>query len=266
MQLAEVLGDVLSTWLLGERGRMIVEQRPAVSLLYAGEVPTDPVLDPGRDTTPPPLDPGRLANITNIVVLMMENRSFDHMLGYLSLAGRADIDGVRREMSNPGGVTGTRHQVFEIREGDTQFPFDPGHDFASMQRQRGLVEFDLPWPLPDIQLGENEGFIFDFEQRLRRKYGMTRPNAAELAPLIMGFHGARNVPIYDALAREFAVCNRWFSSHPGHTWPNRFISLTGHLAPGPDGRPQLENPDPTVEFDPLEVATIFDHLDAAGVD
>ena len=42
-----------------------------------------------------------LANIEHIVVLMLENRSFDHMLGYLSLeAGRNDVDGLKQGMSN----------------------------------------------------------------------------------------------------------------------------------------------------------------------
>ena len=44
---------------------------------------------------------GNLAHIEHIVVLMMENRSFDHMLGYLSLeGGRADIDGLRASHAN----------------------------------------------------------------------------------------------------------------------------------------------------------------------
>jgi phospholipase C len=44
----------------------------------------------------------RLANIDHIVVLMSENRSFDHMLGYLSLeGGRTDVDGLEAGMSSP---------------------------------------------------------------------------------------------------------------------------------------------------------------------
>jgi phospholipase C len=42
-----------------------------------------------------------LEKVDQIVVLMLENRSFDHMLGYLSLeGGRGDIDGLRAEFSN----------------------------------------------------------------------------------------------------------------------------------------------------------------------
>jgi phospholipase C len=82
---------------------------------------------------------------------------------------------------------------------------------------------------------------------------------------IMGYHPAEHVPTYDFLAKQYSICDHWFASHPGATWPNRFITLTGRLAPGPDGQPQIYNPDPG-SFDPLEVTTIFDHLEKAGVD
>jgi phospholipase C len=81
----------------------------------------------------------------------------------------------------------------------------------------------------------------------------------------MGYYTADELYAYDFLADRYAICDRWFASHPGHTWPNRFVSLTGRLAPGPDGRPQIDNPD-LATFDPLEVSTIFDHLLAAGVE
>jgi phospholipase C len=49
----------------------------------------------------PPLDPDLLSNIDHIVVLMMENCSFDHMLGYLSKhGGRQDVDGLRGREKN----------------------------------------------------------------------------------------------------------------------------------------------------------------------
>ena len=58
-------------------------------------------IDPFPENAQPPLDPGLLSNIDHIVVLMMENRSFDHMLGYLSKdGGRDDVDGLRGEEKN----------------------------------------------------------------------------------------------------------------------------------------------------------------------
>jgi phospholipase C len=260
--LLEAIAGVVMTWLVGDRGRKLVGQSSALTLHYAGDLPTGPTTDPGTHVPADPIDPGRLRNITHIVVMMMENRSFDHMLGYLKLAGREDIDGISLTMSNRASpISNERAHVFEFAEGQTRFPYDPGHDFTATRNQRG--DIDLPG---GIHLGQNDGFILDFARRLRDSYHADPLEIMREKNHIMGFHGARNVPTFDALAREFAICNRWFSAHPGHTWPNRFISLTGLLAPGPDGQPQIDNPDPAYDFDPLEVPTIFDHLDAAGVD
>ena len=55
-----------------------------------------------------------LQKIDHIVVLMLENRSFDHMLGYLSLeGGRDDIDGLREEFAND--YDGRRYPVHHSR-------------------------------------------------------------------------------------------------------------------------------------------------------
>ncbi len=63
---------------------------------------------PDADTSEPPPE---AATIDTIVVLMMENRSFDHMLGSLSLAeGRSDVDGPDATMSNPD-ASGVEHAV-----------------------------------------------------------------------------------------------------------------------------------------------------------
>jgi phospholipase C len=86
----------------------------------------------------------------------------------------------------------------------------------------------------------------------------------QLAGEVMGYHPAEHVPTFDFLADNYALCDRWFAAHPGHTWPNRFVSLTGRLATGPDGLPQVDNPHSDT-FDPLETETIVDHLLAAGV-
>jgi phospholipase C len=46
----------------------------------------------------------------------------------------------------------------------------------------------------------------------------------------MGYYDAADVPVYDHLAEEFAVCDRWFSSVPGATLPNRLYALCGLAA------------------------------------
>ena len=53
----------------------------------------------------------------------------------------------------------------------------------------------------------------------------------------MGYYNAGDVPVYDHLAREFAICDRWFSSVPGATWPNRLYAICGRAAGSRDDLP-----------------------------
>ena len=75
-----------------------------------------------------------LQKIDHIVVLMLENRSFDHMLGYLSLeGGRDDIDGLREEFANDHD--GRSYPVHHLET--TAIPDDPDHSAGSVDLQVG---------------------------------------------------------------------------------------------------------------------------------
>jgi hypothetical protein len=54
---------------------------------------------------------------------------------------------------------------------------------------------------------------------------------------LLGYYNADDVPVYDHLARQFAVCDRWFSSVPGATWPNRLYAICGRAADSRDDLP-----------------------------
>ncbi len=154
-----------------------------------------------------PLNPGTLANIDHIIVLTMENRSFDHMLGYLSLPyekggmNRTDIDGLKGDEFNT--YNGRTIKSFRLPYEDTIFSPGPSNTFESTTTA--------------VNGSRMDGFV----QAHADAYGNT------MAHRVMGYHGADNVPTYDALAREFAICHRWFASFPGETFPNRFFELTG---------------------------------------
>jgi phospholipase C len=77
-----------------------------------------------------------LAKIEHMVVLMLENRSFDHMLGYLSLeASRTDIDGLKPGMSNTAG--GTNYPVTHLTKTHVPDPkWDPDHSSSTTARTR----------------------------------------------------------------------------------------------------------------------------------
>jgi phospholipase C len=177
-----------------------------------------------------------LEKVDHIVVLMLENRSFDHMLGYLSLEGaRGDVDGLRGEFANEHD--GRRFPVHHL--GSTAIADDPSHCAAAVDLQIGG--------------GKMNGFVTSFAATLSRR-GVQNGDPAR----VMGYYSASDVPVYDHLAREFAVCDRWFSSVPGATWPNRLYAICGRAAGSrddlPHNRPPLYNQPSFVR-----------HLDAHGI-
>jgi len=181
-------------------------------------------------------DRANLGKIDHIVVLMMENRSFDHILGYLSLeGGRGDVDGLRAGVANEYG--GRRYPVHHL--GTTVFAEDPDHSASSVDLQIGG--------------GKMDGFAASYAATLLGR-GV---QDADPAP-IMGYYHAADVPVYDHLAREFGVCDRWFSSVPGATWPNRLYALCGRAAGSRDGHPHNL---PPLYNEPSFVR----HLDAHGI-
>ena len=101
----------------------------------------------------------------------------------------------------------------------------------------------------------NSGFVLDFS----RSY----PNStAAQRQEIMGYYPLDFLPALHTLAREFTICDRWFSSLPGPTWPNRFFALTGSChgqALMPEG---WKNPQLATYFNQTQ-DTIFDLLNEA---
>jgi phospholipase C len=203
-----------------------------------------PVAPPGWPTATAPdaafdFSPGTLANIDHIVVLTMENRSFDHMLGYLSLPrdhdggeGRTDVDGLTGSESNT--YRGTTFPIFALKE--TIFAPDPPHGYEPVHKA--------------INGGAMDGFVSSFAAERGDR------NARQ----IMGYQTAATVPVHDALARDFAIGHRWFASHPGPTFGNRFYELTGHLNLDPRGFWEFDDSPIRPAFTP----TIFDFL--SGLD
>jgi phospholipase C len=156
-----------------------------------------------------------LEKVDHVVVLMMENRSFDHMLGYLSLTGgRTDIDGLRPGFGNTyQGRTYPAHHLTT-----TAVDVDPDHTASAIDEQIGS--------------GRMDGFVASMAATLADR-GV---HDGDPAPAV-GYYDGADVPVYDHLAEEFSVCDRWFSSVPGSTWPNRLYSLCGTAAGSRDDLP-----------------------------
>lgn len=234
----------------------------------------EPLPPEGFGVDPTPLhgvNPGALSKIEHIVVLMQENRSFDQVLGYLSRDGmlpRSKLlsadESAEREREPP------QDNVDGLLPGDNardtiRFPDLPGgHLFrASRTRTTAWPSFGLDNPCHGHDCVERQiadgmkGFVADFA----RKPG----NGQAELQLVMNYLTDAELPVYGALTREFAICDRWFCSHIGGTLPNRFISLVGDLSEDIYGSPEVENPDLASGFAPLEARTFFDHLTARNV-
>ncbi|MDQ6817923.1 MAG: hypothetical protein M3018_11050 [Actinomycetota bacterium] len=162
---------------------------------------------------------GPLAQINHIVVLMMENRSFDHMLGYLKRDGMPEIAGLTGDEKNLDR-DGNEYPVWEFQPDQTAFhkPGQPYDQSLDPCHSVDCVHAQLT--------GENGGFVQNF-------IDMKHP-APEDRRLPMGHYTAQHVPAYDFLARQFCVCDAWHASVPGDTWPNRLFSLAGQTGPKVD--------------------------------
>jgi phospholipase C len=163
--------------------------------------------DAGAVTDPRAL----LRSIETIVVVMMENRSFDNWLGGLRLdaayPAAATVDALRGNESNPDGHGG----VVTVAGMAGNGTLNPKHDWTSSRAA--------------FAGGTNSGFV--------------NVNAGPIQSEVMGFHDRERLPFSYALADQFVVCDRWFSSVMGPTWPNRFYlhaaTAAGHTSNVPMG-------------------------------
>jgi phospholipase C len=167
----------------------------------------------------------QLAAIDHIVVLMLENRSFDHMLGYLytdagnvSPSGDA-YDGLTGNESNPD-TSGDAVAIYQLAAGADLY-LSPGADPGEGYTATNLQLFGSTTPAAGAT-PTNQGFVTDFASTLtweaQDKWSIV---SGTQASDIMGMFTPAQLPVLSALARGFAVCDQWFASVPTETMPNR---------------------------------------------
>jgi phospholipase C len=178
-----------------------------------------------------------LSAIEHIVVLMLENRSFDHMLGYLypgnvTPSGQP-FEGLTGTESNPDGH-GNQVAVSKITPttpGAYYMPgADPGEGYAATNSQLwGSVTAPASGTPATMQ-----GFVTDFAYTLgwEAAKGYTKLPGTT-AGWIMGCFTPEALPVMSALATGYAVCDHWYASAPTETMPNRAFALAatsqGHM-------------------------------------
>jgi phospholipase C len=173
-----------------------------------------------------PAVPASVADrIDTVVVVMMENRSYDHYFGARSLLDGLDGDGLAPGMSNARS-DGTVIEPY--RESAFCIP-DPPHGWGSCHDQ--------------FSDGSNAGFVSEHERR----------HGVEEAARVMGYFTRDELPTSWALADHYASCDAWFSSVMGPTWPNRYYSMLGTSAGKTSNEPIAE-----------ELPTVFERVYRAG--
>ena len=154
----------------------------------------------------------------HIFVLMLENRSFDHMFGFSGISGITVATGA--DSNSFGG------QSFAFQTGaPDRMPSDPKHGFASVVQQL-CGEGSDPNKVSPYPPRDGSGFVADYSHTEVSKglFGKKKPlSKAEYARIMQGIDTAKQAPALFALAREYALCDNWFASLPGPTWPNRFF-------------------------------------------
>jgi phospholipase C len=150
-----------------------------------------------------------LDQIDHFVVLMLENRSFDNLLGWL-YPGRPDFEGLTGSEVNPDGLGGSVKVWSDPKSAaDMWLPKpDPGELFVDINEQ-------LFGDGPVSGTPSMNGFTTNYMKR--------GGNADD----IMHCFSPEQVPAISALARSYAVCDHWYASTPCQTWPNRFFVHTG---------------------------------------
>ncbi len=177
---------------------------------------------------PPPEESG----IDHIVQVMMENRSFDHFLGWVPGA-----DGMQAGLEFPN-VEGDRVETFRL----SQHPdygyqacgwADPNHGYAG-----GRIH---------LNDGRMNGWLLTEG---------TSKNPADKLPV--GYYTADDLPFYAGVARNFTICDRYFHGILASTFPNRIYIHAG-------ATDRLTNTLPFVQQAPSTLPTIWDRLAEAGI-
>ncbi|HEY3755869.1 MAG TPA: alkaline phosphatase family protein [Opitutaceae bacterium] len=159
-----------------------------------------------------------VTDIKHVFVLMLENRSYDHLLGALSLSGvgidgaPTVADGIAAGAFTNSDASGNSYANSYGGDPTAGLPADPPHEYDDVVRQL---------------LGDNQDPPYNYSVSPINLSGFVRSYAAEAGAAPLGAvlqslpDGA--VPNLATLGRQYCVCDRWFSSLPGPTVPNRFF-------------------------------------------
>jgi phospholipase C len=169
----------------------------------------------------------QLGTIQHIVQLMLENRSFDQMLGFLYASDNnmsptnQPFEGLTGAESNPDDA-GREVRIFKI-DPNSNHPYfmpgaDPGEGFLNTNFQLFSTDDPAQGAIPT-----NRGFVINFRRAIASDQAKDFKDSlpGTVPSNIMGMYTPDMLPVMSGLARGFAVCDHWFASVPTQTIPNR---------------------------------------------
>jgi phospholipase C len=188
-----------------------------------------------------------LRDIKHVVLLMQENRSFDHYFGTLS-GVRGFDDPTAMKLPNGKPVF---YQPDPENPGGYLLPFHLDTRTTSAQK---IPSTNHSWP---VQHSAWNGGKMDNWLPAHRKVEGAK------APYVMGYHTRADIPFQFALAEAFTLCDAYHCSVMGPTWPNRMYWMTGTIDPGgKHGGPMIKNAAPPEGF---RWTTYAERLEKAGI-
>ena len=190
-----------------------------------------------------------LTNVEHVVVLMLENRSLDNLLGYLYSSanlpkvtpGNPPFDGLAfgGPYSNPDN------------NGNAVNAGSPTSNWPPAQNPHVVPYPDPGEPFDDVTQQVGNGAMNGFVQNYLSQKGVSTANANQ----IMQSYSSQQLTVLSTLASSFAVCDAWFCSMPTQTWPNRaFVhaaSSQGNVVNAP--------------YLPYTIDTVYNVFDSLGI-
>jgi phospholipase C len=178
----------------------------------------------------PPQRKGSLKDIKHVVILMQENRSFDHYFGTLP--------GVRG-FSDPTAITlSTGRSVFYQPDPDNPDGYLlPFHLDTHTTSAQAIPSTSHAWAVQHSAW--NSGQMDNWVPSHVAANGVN-------GPFTMGYYEREDIPFQFALAESFTICDNYHCSVFGPTWPNRLYHMSATIDPlGDNGGPIISNVDPT---------------------
>lgn len=155
---------------------------------------------------------GNYSPVQNIFVLMLENHSFDNIFAF------SGINGITHATtSDCNAYSGSSYCVSDNAT-PTGMPTDPGHEFSDILQQ--LCGAGATYTPPNYPAIDLSGFAATYATSADESTGL--PTDAQIGDIMACFNTSSQLQNSYYLATHYVICDQWFSSLPGPTWPNRF--------------------------------------------